>query len=831
MTFDRPWLLLLALAPLVWAAIEWRSTTRRVALALKAAALTAIALALAGPVLVFAHARTAVAVLVDTSASISDADLARAAAFAGAVQNARATNWVRIFPFARRLAPALAKGAAELRRTSGDAGTATDLETAVRQALAAMPAGLIPRIVVVSDGRENSGSVARAAWQARELHVPVDTVALNGRSRPAVHLETAVMPAFAYTGERFPVDLTLAAPAHIDAALEMSADGRALGSTPVTLEAGENHVHAHASISSAGAFDLSGVVRAAGGENLGELRFDNAITLRRPGILYVSEDPAGTESNLLNALTAAQFEITRASALPAAGLDSHQIVILNNVDFRSVPGDAKNALEKFVRQGGGLLVIAGEKNVYREDQPSTDDALARTLPAQVAPPRAPEGTCVVLIIDKSSSMEGRKIELARLAATGVIDNLRAMDRVGVLIFDNSFQWAVPIRLAIDKVLIRQLVAGIVPDGGTQIAPALAEAFRRILPIHATYKHIVLLTDGISEEGDSLDLAREADTEHVTISTVGLGQDVNRAYLEKVAQLAGGQSYFLSDPAGLAQILLRDVRQHTGSSTVEKKLRVTTEHPAEVLDGVDMESAPALNGYVRFTARPGAQTILNVDEREPLLVRWQYGLGRVTVFTSDAKSRWAEHWIGWKGFDRFWINVARDVLPHAESGDAKTSFDASSGELIVEYHLAPGIDDATSSAPPMFAFGPGGFQQPVMMTRVTAGFWRGTVAIGNRTGLFRVRPVADSRIFPELGFYREERELHDYGSNPFLLRQVSDFTGGRFNPAPAQVFDPAGRAVMATLQLWPGLLGLAIMLNLAELVLRKGRSLLAARKAR
>src|ERR1700681_3164751 len=122
------------------------------------------------------------------------------------------------------------------------------------------------------------------------------------------------------------------------------------------------------------------------------------------------------------------------------------------------------------------------------------------------------------------------MELARLAAIGVIDNLRPIDQGGVLIFDNSFQWAVPIRRAEDRSLIKRLVAGITPDGGTQIAPALTEAYRKILPSKATFKHIVLLTDGISEDGDSMNLAKEAASERVTISTVGLGQDVNRAYL-------------------------------------------------------------------------------------------------------------------------------------------------------------------------------------------------------------------------------------------------------------------------------------------------------------
>src|SRR5689334_3639965 len=124
-------------------------------------------------------------------------------------------------------------------------------------------------------------------------------------------------------------------------------------------------------------------------------------------------------------------------------------------------------------------------------------------------------------------MEGRKMELARLASIGVIENLRPSDQVGVLIFDNSFHWAVPIRRAEDRSTIKRMIAGITPDGGTQIAPALSEAYRKIsAQTAATYRHIVLLTDGISEEGDSLNLAKEASQKRVTISTVGLGQDVN-----------------------------------------------------------------------------------------------------------------------------------------------------------------------------------------------------------------------------------------------------------------------------------------------------------------
>jgi hypothetical protein len=95
-----------------------------------------------------------------------------------------------------------------------------------------------------------------------------------------------------------------------------------------------------------------------------------------------------------------------------------------------------------------------------------------------------------------------------------------------------------------------------------------------------------------------------------------------------------------------------------------------------------------------------------------------------------------------------------------------------------------------------------------------------VAIGERQGLFRVRPLAESRAFPEVGFYRQEEEMQEYGANDQLLHQVADSTGGRYNPALNTVFDSSGRSIPATLDLWPGLLALAIALNLAELIKRK-----------
>jgi hypothetical protein len=128
-------------------------------------------------------------------------------------------------------------------------------------------------------------------------------------------------------------------------------------------------------------------------------------------------------------------------------------------------------------------------------------------------------------------------------------------------------------------------------------------------------------------------------------------------------------------------------------------------------------------------------------------------------------------------------------------------------------------------PEIFVFGPDGFQKPISVKKVAAGTFRGRLAIGARQGLFRVRPVEESRAFPEAGLYRPEAELGDYGSNVALLKQVAEFTGGRFQPDPGNVFEPGRRSVQSIMQLWPGLLAVAVALSLAELVMRKWKGIL------
>jgi len=813
MTFSSPWVLWFLVIPVVWAVWEWRRTYRVAGIFLKSLVFMLVILALAEPRLTTFESKMAIAVLADSSPSIPDEQIEQARESIQRIADLRGGNQVQVFSFDGETRPGLSSTERPRALAAG-----TNLEQTLRAGMAALPPGRVPRLVLISDGHENQGSIERTIHQVQQRGIAVSTIELEGRKQPELRLRSLSVPSQAFSGERFTISLTVESPRATQAEVALTVEEKPIGRSEVSLAAGENTVRVKARLDAAGSALISGTVSAG---ELGEVHFEHTMALAQPRALLISGDPQDRETHLLDVLSAAGFEVQRTTGPLHPKLEEFDLVIANNHHLEGWPERRKERAAEFIRDGGGFLLIAGENSLYIEHEEDDRDALRDALPAELAPPRTPEGTAVVLILDKSSSMEGKKMELARQSAMGVVENLRPIDQVGVLVFDNSFQWTVPLRANDDPAAIKQLIASIVADGGTQIAPALNEGFRKIQPAKAAYRHMLLLTDGISEEGDSIALAREAAKAKVTISTIGLGQDVNRGYLERVARTAEGEPHFLLDVSALTQLVLRDVMEHTGSSVMEKDIRPEVVKQVEILDEVLLDEAGPLLGWVKFVAKPQAETILRVDEKDPLLVRWQYGLGRAAVFTSDAKDLWAGNWVEWAGFDTFWANVMRDLLPRSPRTEATARYDSAESEIVVEYRWeADSRSDPPDPLPELYVLGPSEFQKVVSLEQQATGSYEARVAVGESYGLFRIRPSSALEHFPEVAYYRQNAELNEYGSNPDLLRKIAAWTGGQFNPEPEEIFAGA-RAIPSSMDLWPGLLALAVLFNLIELFARKG----------
>ncbi len=102
------------------------------------------------------------------------------------------------------------------------------------------------------------------------------------------------------------------------------------------------------------------------------------MNLKRAQVLYLSQDPAGSDQNLLQALSDAQFDVKRDATLLDSDMSAIQLVVLNNLDLQSITPERKKRLEEYVRNGGGLLLIGGEKQMYKDRK--QEDALDRVLP-------------------------------------------------------------------------------------------------------------------------------------------------------------------------------------------------------------------------------------------------------------------------------------------------------------------------------------------------------------------------------------------------------------------------------------------------------------------
>ena len=791
MKYEYPWLLLML--PAFLAAVGWGKVRGQSLAFIKAASTVALVLALSGPTMVLTrHLPAGVVVLIATSAIMTPDQVACSTRVTNRIRDDRETRWLRV------MHSPLGGG---------------DLAKALREAAAMVPDGYSPRIVLLSDGTAAHGDLARAILELEQMRVAVDTISLPPQP---IALESVALSDQVYTGERFAVDIAVNASQEAIGQVEINVGSGTWQAQAVHLQPGRNLLRTQQRTFSTGAVLLAGKVSADG---LGQVNFERLLQVRRASIVYVSRDPSGLTRGLLRTLRMQGAEILQTTSLKPDRLAGIQLMVLSNRDLVALTTAQKEPVAQYVRDGGGLLFLGGEEHPYKED--GRMNALDRALPAAPAPPQNSGDKCVVVLMDKSSSMEGEKIRMAQQSVLAIADTFSSQDTIGVLAFDHTLRWVVPIQKFQDRRAFLEQVSNLTADGGTEIPPALSAAYHAVLISKAKYRHLVLITDGISEEGDSVHLATEASRQGIAISTVGIGGAVNRSFLEAVAGASGGRSYFLASVEDLKRITVKDVRDYTGSNAVDRPFRPVVRQRRGILDGVDMLKAPSLTRYTRYTTKPGAENILGIGEagRDPFYVRWQYGLGRVGLLTSDAIGEWAGSWKQPAGSNRLWSNLTRDLYSHTSTYEVVAMASPGHDEIAIKYSLGSKVLPV-AALPKIQVLGPHGFRKSVSLQETTPFSYRAQVSMGDQSGVFRILPEPPSTEFPATALLVQPgRELT---ASREVLKEVAQQTGGSFStdPRASPVWKPT--PVERAIELWPTLVGLAIALNIVELALRRKR---------
>lgn len=172
-------------------------------------------------------------------------------------------------------------------------------------------------------------------------------------------------------------------------------------------------------------------------------------------------------------------------------------------------------------------------------------------------PSPPLNVCLVL--DRSTSMKGEKMDTVKSAAVQVLRNLRPQDIFSVVTFSDRAEVIIPAAYQQDRGRLEAKIQMIQPSGATEIFQGLEAGVKEVLRSldPRRINHIVLLTDGhtYGDEPECLTLAAKVAEQGIGISAMGIGQEWNDIFLDVLATRTGGSSAFISEPQAIKRLLL------------------------------------------------------------------------------------------------------------------------------------------------------------------------------------------------------------------------------------------------------------------------------------
>ncbi len=321
--------------------------------------------------------------------------------------------------------------------------------------------------------------------------------------------------------------------------------------------------------------------------------------------------------------------------------------------------------------------------------------LEKALPVYMDPLREPPTYALIVVLDKSWSMGDavgksvHKIDLVREVGIASTTPMADHDFFGLISFDSQVHVVIELRKIADRELVTKTISTLGAFGTTNFYRAISKSRDLLKETKATYKHIVLLSDGRSSVPrlNYETLMAELKKERITVSTVGVGSDCHRKLLDDIAAWGKGKNYHIASTDRIPQILLEESSRFKEILTVEVPSAVKASANDSALGGIDVADAPKLLGFNRVRAKESADVLLTVSSKdEPLLAFWHYGTGRAAAFASDAGQRWSVDWLAkWPGgYARLWQDIITSIVRVAPSGDAGITMELKKGRREIVF---------------------------------------------------------------------------------------------------------------------------------------------------
>jgi Mg-chelatase subunit ChlD len=726
----------------------------------------------------------------------------------------------------------------------------TDMASGIMATLGIMPEDSSKMVILLSDGNQNLGEAEKAALMAAGNDVKVFVVSPpDVQEEGEILIKKVVVPKEIREGEMFNVKVVIenkndrATKGHLtlhksDGVLkewdtEFKSGISVLEVPYKSEEKGFIKFNANLDIEDVG-LDLDK-------ENNSKFAFVNVSGKTR--LLYIN-GAKNQKMYLPDALEdkTIAVEIKKPDQIPKTLQEylKYDSIIFSNVSKDFISDEQMELVEKYVKDYGGGFVMTCGTNITAEGGYS-GTKIEEILPVMIIggePPKKEKKSrlSLILIIDKSGSMLGKKMLFAKKASIELIKQLKANDYFGIVAFDTAPYTIVKLKHNEDvkKEIIRKL-SMLHADGGTDIFPAMDSAYRQIRQKNSKVNHVILLSDGNTKSiyyhyNRMISKFQKA---NISVSTIALGTWlVNTKLLEDIAKKTKGQFYQISDIMRLPRLIIKDSEFFVSQSDFhEEHFYPIINQESQILKGIYNKQFPPLKGHTITEAKENVEVplITNImGKTDPILANWRYGLGKVVVYASDANARWSSKWINWSMFNKFWSQVVRWSMRDISKANYDIKVKTDNNTVSLQIESSSLLEDGTKLEVSLISSDYVGNGQGLLLKQVAPKrFISELKDINPGTYNLKISRVRDGKVIDlkTKGLLVPEKtvtkplEYAVQGNNTSQLKNIAEITGGKYNPKREEIIVEEEEIIIFK-SLAGFLIPLALFLFIIDIAVRK-----------
>lgn len=678
------------------------------------------------------------------------------------------------------------------------------------------------RVVLMTDGNENIGDVKRQARYLHERGYTVDVMPFDVKRGKDVAVDAFDVPRTVFLGEQASLTVRLTSTEDTKSRLRISEDGQVILDETVQLKQGENRFSFQHLVETSGFHTYRVDVLTEGDEVAQNNTLSAFSDVRGAPRVLVVEGQQGEARNLTKALesSAAHVDVMRPALLPTElnGYLQYDSIVFSNVAAPSISERQMQLMARAVEDFAvGFIMTGGKQSFGLGGYFKTP--IERILPVDMELTGEKEipSLGLMIILDKSGSMAGNKMALAREAAARSVEFLRPKDTLGVIAFDGKPWQIVETGPIEDPKQAADEIRSISASGGTDIFTSLEMAYEQLQSKDLKRKHIILLTDGQSATSMNWrKMIQQGKDEHnMTLSTVSIGADADDGLLNEMADIGGGRFYDVHDITSIPTIFSRETALLTRTYIVDDPF-----HPKRVggnewgshfADGV-----PEMNAYIATTPKGRAEQILTTHKQDLLLARWPYGLGKTVAWTSDLTGEWAGKWPAWNEWAPLWNDIVTWTFPQYEQNvfDVMKTIDGNKVTLKVT-----SADKRTDPTLDARLVNEDGEPLDFSLRAQSPGTYEGTFT-AEQSGVYYLQLAGANSRFQTGIVVPYSQEYAHLAKNEDLLKEVAQIGGGRVLENPADAYDRDLPIASKPQELFYPLLVAALILFLLDVAVRR-----------